>query len=137
MSVHDCELLELPVVHAPEGNLTFVEGGRHVPFDIARIYYLYDVPGGATRGGHAHRELEQVIVAMSGSFEVRLDDGGEQRSVTLNRSYIGLRIVPMIWRELVNFSSGSVCMVFASAPYDESDYYRDYDEFRAAAGSGS
>jgi hypothetical protein len=135
VSVHDCEQLELPVIHAPEGNLTFVEGMRHVPFDIARIYYLYDVPGGATRGGHAHKALEQVIIAIAGSFEVKLDDGSERRSVTLNRSFVGLRIVPMIWRELVNFSSGSVCMVLASEPYDESDYYRDYDEFRLAAES--
>jgi hypothetical protein len=133
VSVHDCELIELPVIHAPEGNLTFVEGKRHVPFDIARIYYLYDVPGGTTRGGHAHKSLEQLVVAMSGSFEVKLDDGSEQRTVLLNRSYFGLHLVPMVWRELVNFSSGSVCMVLASAPFDEGDYYRDYEEFRAAA----
>lgn len=133
MSVHDCQLVELPVIHAPEGNLTFVEGGRHISFDIARVYYLYDVPGGAKRGGHAHKSLEQLIVAMSGSFEVLLDDGSERRSVILNRSYVGLRLVPMVWRELVNFSSGSVCMALASAPYDEADYYRDYEDFRAAA----
>jgi WxcM-like, C-terminal len=133
VGVHDCELLELPVVHAPEGNLTFVEGQRHVPFEIARVYYLYDVPGGATRGGHAHKALQQLIIAMSGSFAVKLDDGAETRTVTLNRSYNGLYLEPMIWRELVDFSSGSVCMVLASAPYDEADYYRDYDEFRAAA----
>jgi dTDP-4-dehydrorhamnose 3,5-epimerase-like enzyme len=133
VGVHDCNVIELPVIHAPEGNLTFIEGRNHIPFDIARVYYLYDVPGGATRGGHAHKELEQVIVAISGSFEVKLDDGAEQRTVALNRSYSGLHVVPMIWRELVNFSSGSVCMVLASAPYDESDYFRDYEEFRAAA----
>lgn len=133
MSVHDCKLLELPVIHAPEGNLTFVEGRRHVPFEIARVYYMYDVPGGATRGGHAHQALEQVIIAMSGSFEVILDDGVDRRTVTLNRSYIGLYLPPMIWRELVNFSSGSVCMALASAYYDEGDYYRDYDQFRSAA----
>jgi WxcM-like, C-terminal len=133
VGVHDCELLELPVVHAPEGNLTFVEGQSHVPFEIARVYYLYDVPGGATRGGHAHKALEQLIIAMSGSFAVKRDDGTETRTVTLNRSYQGLYLEPMIWRELVDFSSGSVCMVLASAPYDEADYYRDYDEFRAAA----
>ncbi len=134
MSVEDCKLIKLPVIHAPEGNLTFVEQERHVPFPIARVYYLYDVPGGATRGGHAHRELEQLIIAMSGSFEVALDDGSERRTVILNRSYSGLYMPPMIWRELVNFSSGSVCMVLASAYYDEADYFRDYDEFRAAAG---
>ena len=132
MGVEDCRVIELPVVHAPEGNLTFVEGEQHIPFSIARIYYLYDVPGGATRGGHAHRELQQLLIAMSGSFEVLLDDGVDKRSVTLNRSYNGLLLTPMIWRELVNFSSGSVCMVLASAVYDESDYYRDYDDFLAA-----
>jgi hypothetical protein len=133
VSVHDCKVLELPVIHNPQGNLTFVEGERHVPFRIARVYYMYDVPGGATRGGHAHRELEQVIIAMSGSFEVALDDGSEKKIMTLNRSYIGLYLPSMIWRELVNFSSGSVCMVLASANYDEADYYRDYGEFRSAA----
>ena len=133
MGVRDCQLFDLPVVHAPEGNLTFVEGGNHVPFEIARIYYLYDVPGGATRGGHAHRSLQQVMIAMSGSFDVLLDDGSEKKQVTLSRSHRGLYIGPMIWRELVNFSSGSVCVVLASAHYDEADYFRDYDEFRAAA----
>ena len=126
-------MFDLPVVHAPEGNLTFVEGGNHVPFEIARIYYLYDVPGGATRGGHAHRSLQQVMIAISGSFDVLLDDGSEKKQVTLSRSHRGLYIGPMIWRELVNFSSGSVCVVLASAHYDEADYFRDYDEFRAAA----
>lgn len=135
MSVHDCKLLELPVVHNPQGNLTFVEGQRHVPFQIERVYYMYDVPGGATRGGHAHRALEQVIIAMSGSFEVVLDDGVDRKNVTLNRSYVGLYLPPMIWRELVNFSSGSVCMALASAYYEEADYYRDYDQFRSAAES--
>ncbi len=133
MGVHQCKVFDLPVVHAPEGNLTFVEGSKHVPFEIARIYYLYDVPGGATRGGHAHRSLEQVMIAISGSFEVLLEDGAEKKAVTLSRSHQGLYICPMIWRELVNFSSGSVCMVLASAHYDEADYFRDYDEFQAAA----
>jgi dTDP-4-dehydrorhamnose 3,5-epimerase-like enzyme len=137
VSVDDCKILELPVIRAPEGNLTFVEGKRQVPFEIARVYYLYDVPGGAVRGGHAHGELQQLIVAMSGSIEVVLDDGVKRRSVTLNRSYIGLYLPPMIWRELVNFSSGSVCMSLASAYYDESDYFRDYEEFRAAATAGN
>jgi dTDP-4-dehydrorhamnose 3,5-epimerase-like enzyme len=132
VSVHDCKLLELPVIHNPQGNLTFVEGQRHVPFQIERVYYMYDVPGGATRGGHAHRALEQVIIAMSGSFEVVLDDGVDQKNVTLNRSYVGLYLPPMIWRELVNFSAGSVCMALASAYYDEADYYRDYEQFRSA-----
>lgn len=133
MSVDDCRLIELPVVHNPQGNLTFIEAGSHVPFDIRRVYYLYDVPGGATRGGHAHRELRQLLVAMSGSFDVILDDGAKRRTVRLNRSYVGLYMPTMIWRELVDFSSGSVCMVLASAPYEEGDYIRDYDEFRAAA----
>lgn len=136
MSVHDCKVLELPVIHAPEGNLTFVEGLRHVPFEIARIYYLYDVPGGGARGGHAHRNLRQMLIAMSGSFEVLLDDGEEKAAYTLNRSYNGLLLAPMIWRELVNFSSGSVCMVIASDVYDEDDYFRDYDEFISAANGG-
>jgi dTDP-4-dehydrorhamnose 3,5-epimerase-like enzyme len=137
VGVNDCKVLELPAIHAPEGNLTFVEGHRHVPFKIARIYYLYDVPGGAVRGGHAHRSLEQLLIAMSGSFEVLLDDGSERKSVTLNRSYQGLYLTPMIWRELVNFSSGSVCMVLASDYYDEADYFRDYDDFQNALTSGS
>jgi dTDP-4-dehydrorhamnose 3,5-epimerase-like enzyme len=137
VSVDDCKLWELPVVHDPQGNLTFVEAQRHAPFEIARVFYIYDVPGGATRGGHAHRELEQLMIAMSGSFDVVLDDGSDRKSLTLNRSYIGLYVPPMIWREMVNFSSGSVCMVLASKYYDESDYYRDYEGFRAAATSSS
>lgn len=127
----------MPVVHNPQGNLTFIEGEKHVPFDIARVYYLYDVPGGATRGGHAHRELQQLLVAMSGSLEIVIDDGTNRKGIRLNRSYIGLYMPSMIWRELVDFSSGSVCMVLASAPYEEADYIRDYDEFRAAASTGA
>lgn len=133
MSVDDCRLIELPVVHNPQGNLTFVEGAEHVPFEIARVYYLYDVPGGATRGGHAHRELEQVLIAMSGSFEVIVDDGTQRRGIRLNRSYVGLYIPPMIWRELIDFSSGSVCMALASAHYDEGDYIRDHSAFQSVA----
>jgi WxcM-like, C-terminal len=132
LSVDDCRLVELPVIHNPQGNLTFIEGGGHIPFEIARVYYLYDVPGGATRGGHAHRELQQLIVATSGSLEVVIDDGASRKGIKLNRSFVGLYMPAMIWRELVDFSSGSVCMVLASAPYDEDDYIRDYDEFRAA-----
>jgi dTDP-4-dehydrorhamnose 3,5-epimerase-like enzyme len=136
LSVDDCKLLELPVIHNEQGNLTFIEEQRHVPFPIARVYYLYDVPGGATRGGHAHRQLEQLIVAIAGSFDVVVDDGAGRRTITLNRSRIGLYVPSMIWRELVNFSSGSVCVVLASAYYDEADYFRDYDDFKAAvAGS--
>jgi dTDP-4-dehydrorhamnose 3,5-epimerase-like enzyme len=132
LSVDDCKLLELPVVHDPQGNLTFIEEQRHVPFSISRVYHLYDVPGGATRGGHAHKDTEEFLVAMSGSFEVVVDDGARRKSVRLNRSYIGLYLPPMIWRELIDFSSGSVCMVLASDYYDESDYIRDYDEFQRA-----
>ena len=132
MGVARCRLVDLPIVHDARGNLTFIEGGRHVGFGIARIYYLYDVPGGADRGGHAHRELEQFIVAMSGSFDVLLDDGHSRGRCHLNRSYRGLYVPRMVWRELDNFSSGSVCLVLASARYDESDYIRDYDDFKAA-----
>jgi dTDP-4-dehydrorhamnose 3,5-epimerase-like enzyme len=127
-----CGILDLPRIQDPRGNLTFVEGNRHIPFSIERVYYLYDVPGGAERGGHAHRKLQQLIVAMSGSFDVILDDGESKRRYHLNRSYNGLYVCPMIWRELDNFSSGSVCMVLASNLYDEADYYRDYGEFLRA-----
>jgi len=132
MRIAKCHLVDLPKINDPRGNLTFIEGGRHVPFGIRRVYYLYDVPGGAERGGHAHKELHQLIVAMSGSFDVILDDGREKKRIHLNRSYTGLYVCPMIWRELDNFSSGSVCMVLASNHYDESDYYRDYPEFLKA-----
>lgn len=129
MSLDTCRIIELPKITDPRGNLTFIEGGNHIPFDIRRVYYLYDVPGGAERGGHAHRNLHQLIVAMSGSFDIILDDGREKRRFHLNRSYYGLYVCSMVWRELDNFSSGSVCMVLASNLYDESDYYRDYDQF--------
>jgi hypothetical protein len=135
VGLDDCKLLELPVVHNPQGNLTFIEGKKHIPFDIARVYYLYDVPGGAVRGGHAHRRLEQLIVPTSGSLEILVDDGTERRGIRLNRSFVGLYMPPMTWRELVDFSSGSVCMVLASRPYEEEDYIRDYDEFTRAAAS--
>ncbi len=124
-----CKIYELPRTADPRGNLTFIEGENHVPFPIARVYYLYDVPGGAERGGHAHKELKQLIIAMSGSFDIHLDDGKNKKTFHLNRSYIGLYVCPMIWRELDNFSSGSVCMVLASNRYDEADYYRDYSDF--------
>lgn len=134
MSISNCRTIELPKINDPRGNLTFVEGGRHIPFDIRRVYYLYDVPGGAERGGHAHKELHQLIIAMSGSFDVILNDGRGKKRFHLNRSYNGLYVCPMIWRELDNFSSGSVCMVLASNQYDEEDYYRDYDAYLAARG---
>lgn len=132
MSISDCKILDLPKIANPQGNLTFIEGENHIPFEIQRVYYLYDVPGGGERGGHAHKELQQLIIAMSGSFDIVLDDGKDKIRYHLNRSYNGLYVCPMIWRELDNFSSGSVCMVLASNRYDEIDYYRDYAEFMRA-----
>lgn len=132
MSLVDCKIIELPKISDPRGNLTFIEGVQHISFDIKRVYYLYDVPGGAERGGHAHKGLSQLIIAMSGSFDVILDEGGEKKRFHLNRSYQGLYVCPMMWRELDNFSSGSVCMVLASNIYEESDYYRDYNEYLTA-----
>lgn len=129
MSLAECKMVNLPKINEPRGNLTFIEGGRHIPFEIKRVYYLYDVPGGAERGGHAHKDLHQLIIAMSGSFDVVLNDGTQKKRFHLNRSYSGIYICPMIWRELDNFSSGSVCMVLASNFYDEADYYRNYQEF--------
>jgi hypothetical protein len=137
MSLEQCRFIDLPIVHDVRGNLTFVEGSRHIPFDIKRIYYLYDVPGGAHRGGHAHKDLHQIIIAMSGSFDIVLDDGARQRRFQLNRSYYGLYIPPMTWREMDNFSSGSVCLVLASEIYMEEDYFREYQAFKAAAQGGS
>lgn len=130
MSVTDCKIIELPKVSDPRGNLSFIEGGQHIPFDIKRVYYLYDVPGGADRGSHAHKNLHQFIVAMSGSFDVVLDDGKEKKRFHLNRSHYGLYVCPMMWRDLDNFSSGAVCMVLASAHYDIADYIRDYSQFQ-------
>jgi hypothetical protein len=129
MSLNDCRIIDLPKIADPRGNLTFIQGGQHVPFQIQRVYYLYDTPGGAERGGHAHKGLHQLIVAMSGSYDVVLDDGKQRKRFHLNRSYYGLYVCPMIWRELDNFSSGAVCLVLASNLYNESDYYRDYQEF--------
>lgn len=133
MPISDCRLIDLPKVTDPRGNLTFIEGSRHVPFEIKRVYYLYDVPGGASRAAHGHKRLEQLIIAMSGSFDVTLDDGERKKKFHLNRSYFGLYIAPMMWRDLDNFSSGSVCMVLASTEYNESDYFRNYDAFLVAA----
>jgi len=128
-TVHDCVILDLSKIHNRAGNITIVEGQEKVPFEIKRIYYLYDVPGGEDRGAHAHKELRQLIVAASGSFDVVLDDGVSKKSFSLNRPYEGLLIVPGIWRELNNFSSGSVCLVLASKIYEEQDYIRDYSNF--------
>ena len=131
-TIEDCQLLQFDTVNDTRGNLTVVEGGSDIPFEIARAYWLYDVPGGESRGGHAHKQLWQLIVSASGSFEVLLDDGQHRKTVFLNRSYYGLLIPSMIWRELTNFSSGSVCVVLASEHFDESDYFRDYPTFAAA-----
>jgi dTDP-4-dehydrorhamnose 3,5-epimerase-like enzyme len=133
MSIRDCKIIELPKITDPRGNLSFIEGGQHIPFEIKRVYYLYDVPGGSDRGSHAHKNLHQFVVAMSGSFDVVLDDGKEKKRFHLNRSYYGLYVCPMMWRDLDNFSSGAVCMVLASAHYEEADYIRDYDQFITAA----
>ena len=129
-TVYDCTLIEMDKHHNEKsGNITVVENGKTVPFDVKRSYYLYDIPGGGSRGAHAHRELKQLIVAVSGSFDVTLDDGNVKRTFTLNRPYHGLYVVPGIWRTLDDFSSGAVCLVLASEKYDASDYIRDYEEF--------
>ena len=125
-------MIEFPIIHDSRGNLTFIEGFEHIPFDIKRVYYLYDVPGGAARGGHAHKDLEQVIIALSGSFDVKVDNGERKETIHLNRSYKGVYLPNLTWRELDNFSSSSVCLVLASRKYDESDYYRDYESFSEA-----
>ena len=128
-SVYDCVILPLSKIHNRAGNITIVEGQKNVPFDIRRVYYLYDIPGGEDRGGHAHKTLQQLIVAASGSFDILLADGTNKKVVTLNRSDRGLLLVPGIWRELMEFSSGAVCLVLASVVYNQQDYIRDYDEF--------
>lgn len=133
MGLEQCRLIDLPKIADPRGNLTFLEGARHIPFEIKRVFYLYDVPGGAARAGHALRTCQQFLIAMSGSFDVLLDDGFEKTKFQLNRSYYGLYLPPMIWREIDNFSSGAVCLALASEPYSEGAYYRDYDEFVKAA----
>lgn len=127
-----CQRIELPKITDPRGNLTFIEADRHVPFAIKRVFYLYDVPGGADRGGHALKTCHQFLIAMSGSFDVVLYNGREKQRVHLNRSYYGLHIPPMIWREMDNFSSGSVCLALASTPYFAEDYYRDYQAYLKA-----
>jgi len=128
-TVYDCALVELPRIASRAGSITVMESAGNCPFDIRRVYYLYDVPGGAARGGHAHRSLHQLVVAASGSFDVLIDDGRNRRTVALNRPYYALHIVPGIWRELHNFSSGSICLVLASAEFDEEDYVRQHESF--------
>jgi hypothetical protein len=132
-TVHDCKLLDLPRIQDPRGNLSFVEANRHIPFEIKRVFYLYDVPGGESRAGHALKSCHQFLIAMSGSFDVIIKDGYSEKRVQLNRSYYGLHLPPLVWRELDNFSSGSVCLVLASEPYEENGYYRDYASFLAAS----
>lgn len=129
MSLDKCQVIYLPKIEDPRGNLTFIEAGNHIPLCIKRAYYLYDVPGGACRGGHAHRNLHQFMIAMSGGFDITLDDGHKKKSFHLNQCNLGLYICPMIWRHLDNFSSNAVCMVLASECFDESDYIRDYETF--------
>jgi len=128
-SVYDCVILPLSKIHNRAGNITVVEGQKNIPFDVRRIYYLYDIPGGEARGGHAHKELHQLIIAASGSFDVLLDDGQNKKVVNLNRPDYGVMVVPGIWRELFEFSSGAICLVLASQKYNKYDYIRDYDQF--------
>lgn len=132
MALSDCRILTFPKIRDDRGNLSFIESGRHVPFDIARVYYLYDIPGEESRGAHAHRFLQQVIIAVHGFFEVELDDGHSRHAFTLRRADQGLYVPPMTWRDLRHFVSGSVCLVLASRPYESDDYFRDYQEFRQA-----
>ncbi|OFY23554.1 MAG: hypothetical protein A2W98_00325 [Bacteroidetes bacterium GWF2_33_38] len=130
-SVYDCVIIPLNKIHNRAGNITIVEGNINIPFDVKRIYYLYDIPGGEDRGGHSHKELQQLIIAASGSFDVMLDDGINKKIVKLNRPNYGLLVVPGIWRELMEFSSGSICLVLASDIYNENDYLREYNNFKS------
>jgi hypothetical protein len=128
-TVFNCNVLTLPKIHNRAGNITALNNAMDIPFDVNRVYYLYDVPGGENRGGHAHKELQQLIVAISGSFDITIDDGRAKKTVSLNRPYFGLHIIPGIWRDLTNFSSGAICLVLASHKYDANDYIRNYEEF--------
>jgi len=129
-TVFDCSIIDFPKIQNRAGNITPIQNSIDIPFDVKRVYYLYDVPGGESRGAHAHKELEQLIIAASGSFDVTIDDGENKKTVSLNRPYFGLHLKPGMWRELSNFSSGSICLVLASLLYAESDYIRDYEEFK-------
>jgi hypothetical protein len=128
--IHACNVIELSKIHNRAGNITIIQNGIYQPFDIKRVYYLYDVPAGSERGGHAHKNLYQLIVAASGSFDVIIDDGFNKKIIELNRPFYGLLIVPGIWREIINFSSGAICLVLASEKYEQDDYIRDYNEFK-------
>lgn len=132
MSISRCTLLTFPQMRDPRGSLTFIENNEQIPFTIQRVYYLYDITSGASRGGHAHKAMEQILISISGSFDVVVDDGANRKTFTLNRPFHGLYVPQMVWRELHNFSSGSVCLSLASTLYEEADYYRDYEEFLAA-----
>jgi dTDP-4-dehydrorhamnose 3,5-epimerase-like enzyme len=134
MSVYDCHFINISKIPDQRGNLSFIESTQHIPFEIKRVYYLYDVPVGAERGGHAHKVLQQLIIPLAGSFDVLIDDGQEKKCVQLNKPYQGLYVCPMIWRELKNFSSGTVCLVLASEHYSEQDYYREYQDFLSNVG---
>ncbi|CAE6849112.1 TDP-4-oxo-6-deoxy-alpha-D-glucose-3, 4-oxoisomerase [Paraburkholderia aspalathi] len=136
-SVTECQILEFPRIHDPRGTLTPIENNRQIPFDIKRVYYLYDIPGGASRAGHSHKQLQQVLIAISGSFDVHVDDGSERLVFHLNRPHQGLYVPRMIWREIDNFSSNAVCVALASMFYDEADYYRKYDDFFRAVKEGA
>ncbi len=130
MTLDNVEILHLPKILDERGNLSFIEGGNHIPFKIERTYLIYDVPGGEIRGGHAYQELDEFIIALSGSFDVVLDDGNEKKTFSLNRSYYGLYVPKMIWRSLENFSTNSLCMILASEKYNEDNYLRDYDDLK-------
>jgi len=134
MSIVDCHLIEFPKFADARGNLTFLEGQRHIPYAIKRVYYLYDVPGGASRAGHAHKLDQQVLIALAGSFDISLDDGIERTVYHMNRCYFGLYVHPLVWRVIDNFSSGAVCLSIDSELYDEADYFREYDDFMKAIG---
>jgi len=129
MKIEDCKIIDLPKINDPRGNLSFIEGNVHIPFNVQRSYWIYDVPGGQMRGGHAYSELQEFIIALSGSFDVVIDDGITKKTISLNRSYYGLYVPPMIWRSLENFSTNSLCLILSSAPYSESLYIRNYDDF--------
>lgn len=137
MTIHDCKIIDLPKIHDPRGNLSFVENGRPMPFVIRRVYWIYDVPGGEVRGGHAYKELQEFFIAISGSFDVVLNDGQNTKIETLNRAYSGLYVPNMIWRRLENFSTNAVCLILASMPYKEDDYSRDFKIFQEAKRRGA
>ncbi|WP_250480634.1 FdtA/QdtA family cupin domain-containing protein [Caballeronia sp. GAOx1] len=132
MSVSDCKVIDLPKIADVRGNLTFMEGGRHIPFEIKRVFYLYDIPTGESRGAHAHKELHQLLICLSGGFDVAMDDGTDKKTVRLNRPWQALHVPPMIWAAELNFDPGSVCLVLASMEFREADYYRDYEQFLSA-----